>query len=86
MTFYSHRWFADRVGRYGWQVGGIALGKWSYLGKGLPHQVIGVEERWIDGRPILAVEKRWVDLFDECIQEIFGQTIYDGSEEELPEI
>lgn len=80
-AFYSFRWFAERIAQYGWTLVGIVGSNWSYLGKGLPYLSIQTVEKRVAGHPVLVIEKRFVDLFDECIQEIFGETLYDGSEE-----
>ena len=81
MRYYSFRWLADRVGDYGWNLCGLAGTRWWFMGKGLPHLMVDVEERWIEGRRMLVIEKRCVDMFDECTRELFHETIYDGHEE-----
>lgn len=83
MSYYSFRWLADRIGRYGWFLQNVSGSYWFYAGKDLPQTLVEVEERLVAGRPILIVRKVYVDVFDECIQENFGESLYDGSEEAL---
>jgi hypothetical protein len=82
-TRYSFRWLADRVAAYGWVLRHKDGRHLFYVGKGLPQTLIEVEERRIGGRPVMVVTKEMVDVFDESIREKFGETLYDGSEEEI---
>lgn len=85
MTFYSFRWLADRIGHYGWTLRNVSGRYWCYHGPSLPYIMVEVDERRVASQPIMVVKESSVDVLDECIKEIFGETIYDGSEEVIAE-
>lgn len=79
--YYSFDWLVNRINAYGWNLVSLVGIKRSYLGKGLPLVPVVVREVRIGGRMKLIIHERYVNVFDEIVQELFGETIYDGQEE-----
>jgi hypothetical protein len=80
---YSFRWLADRIASYGWVLQNVSGRYWYFVGRNLQPTLIEVEERRVGGRIMLIVRKSAVDVFDESIKENFGETLFDGTEEEV---